>query len=316
LLLFRRNGLILLVWILITGGSDFRCSFNSDPDNDDDRPRPPVDGNRAPQASDAAYSGPDDQEIRGFMPAVDPDGDALNWSVVSGPSSGSLRDLDSRRGTFTYLPQATGSDSFSFRASDGRLESNLASVRIAVLPAAVRLPSPVRGIAMDGRTGGIVAGLENGEAVILDSQAGGYAPYPGVDAAAGPPPGALAFVSEKAGAGQVALFGPSPKLSWSGDGGQSWQPARVPAGLRPTAVTWPFTGPAVAAAQERGGVRLLISADGGRSWQPGPGWPGEAGAHLLAAPHPQGGLVVFLASREGTTVWMARLLIQAIPASR
>jgi len=114
----------------------------------------------------------------------------------------------------------------------------------------------------------------------------------------------------------VALFGPSPKLSWSGDGGQSWQPARVPAGLRPTAVTWPFTGPAVAAAQERGGVRLLISADGGRSWQPGPGWPGEAGAHLLAAPHPQGGLVVFLASREGTTVWMARLLIQAIPASR
>ena len=131
----RRLCLVLFIWMLVTG-ADFRCSFGSDPDNDrPDGPIRPPDSNRAPVASDAAYSVPGDQELRGAMPAVDPDGDALTWRIEAGPSLGSVRDLDSRRGTFTYVPDETGADSFSFRASDGRLDSNAASVRIAVLPA-------------------------------------------------------------------------------------------------------------------------------------------------------------------------------------
>jgi hypothetical protein len=313
--LFRRFGLILLIWMLITGGSEFRCSFSSDPNDDDELPRPPEDGNRAPQASDAAYSGPDDQEIRGLMPAVDPDGDLLNWSVVSGPSLGSLRDLDSRRGTFTYVPQATGSDSFAFRANDGRLDSNLANVRIAVLPAAVQVPSPVAQMAPDPVNGGIVAGLENGQTVVLDSRARAHASYPGsVKAQAPTPPGALALAAEKAGAGRIAVFGPSPRLAWSEDRGRSWRAARVPPGVRPTGVTWPANGLLVASAQESAGVRLLISKDGGRSWHPGPGWPGEAGLFVSSVPDARGGLLVALASREGTTIWLARLPIEGLAA--
>ena len=56
--MLRRLGLVVFIWLSVAG-ADFRCSFNSDPD--DDRPIPPPDGNRAPVASDAAYTTGDDE---------------------------------------------------------------------------------------------------------------------------------------------------------------------------------------------------------------------------------------------------------------
>jgi VCBS repeat-containing protein len=62
----------------------------------------------------------------------DADHDSLHAVLGSGPSHGSLT-LDAD-GSFTYTPAANfnGSDSFTYRASDGSQESNLATVTITV----------------------------------------------------------------------------------------------------------------------------------------------------------------------------------------
>ena len=58
----------------------------------------------------------------------------LSASLVSVPSSGSLSPSLAGDGSFTYTPNANfnGSDSFSYKANDGSLDSNVASVTIAV----------------------------------------------------------------------------------------------------------------------------------------------------------------------------------------
>lgn len=305
----RRLCLVLFIWMLVTG-ADFRCSFSSDPDDDrPDGPIRPPDGNRAPVASDAAYSVPGDQELRGSMPAVDPDGDVLTWRIESGPSLGSVRDLDSRRGTFTYVPEETGADSFSFRASDGRLESNAASVRIAVLPAALSVDRPVVGLAGGPGTGEVRAETEAGDWLLLDLIDATQTPLRHDVEADLPPlaPGALQAVGDPAGVFRAAIFGPTPFLAWSDDHGDTWSRARVPEGLRPLALSWGGEASLAAAAQEAEGVRLLISHDQGRTWETGPGWPGAAGSVMSAVPDPRGGMAVYLASRDGTRIWMARI---------
>jgi VCBS repeat-containing protein len=64
---------------------------------------------------------------------VEVDSDALMASLVSGPSNGKLQfNVD---GTFTYTPNPnfSGIDSFSYKASDGQLESNVATVTLNVV---------------------------------------------------------------------------------------------------------------------------------------------------------------------------------------
>jgi VCBS repeat-containing protein len=63
----------------------------------------------------------------------DPDGDALTASLVSGPRHGSLR-LNAD-GSFTYTPRLLfiGTDSFTYRAGDGRATSAPATVTITVV---------------------------------------------------------------------------------------------------------------------------------------------------------------------------------------
>jgi VCBS repeat-containing protein len=63
---------------------------------------------------------------------TDPDGDTLSAVAGSGPSHGTLS--RNANGSFTYTPAANfnGSDSFTYRASDGTLTSNLATVSLTV----------------------------------------------------------------------------------------------------------------------------------------------------------------------------------------
>ncbi|NOG48617.1 MAG: tandem-95 repeat protein [Chloroflexi bacterium] len=58
----------------------------------------------------------------------DVDGDSLTAVLVVGPTNGTLTLATS--GSFTYTPDAgfNGSDSFTYRASDGTLLSNIATV--------------------------------------------------------------------------------------------------------------------------------------------------------------------------------------------
>jgi hypothetical protein len=68
--------------------------------------------------------------------AVDPEGARLAFSIVSAPSRGTVTITNVRNGRFTYVPNANanGADSFTFVASDGAANSNVATVTIAVTP--------------------------------------------------------------------------------------------------------------------------------------------------------------------------------------
>ena len=93
--------------------------------------------NDAPVAAGDAYSTAEDTVLTVPAPGVlgndsDPDGDPLTAVLVTGPSHGSL--TLNANGSFSYTPAAdfAGADSFSYRASDGTLTSNVATVTLTV----------------------------------------------------------------------------------------------------------------------------------------------------------------------------------------
>ena len=93
--------------------------------------------NQAPVAAGDAFSTAEDTVLTVAAPGVlgndaDPDGDPLTAVLVTGPSHGTL--TLNANGSFSYTPAAdfAGSDSFTYRASDGTLTSNVATVIITV----------------------------------------------------------------------------------------------------------------------------------------------------------------------------------------
>ena len=89
-----------------------------------------------PLASDTAFTTPEDVGVADTLPASDPDGDPLLFSIFSGPVNGDITSFDVDAGTFEYQPVAnySGVDSFMFRVNDGILPSNDATVRITITP--------------------------------------------------------------------------------------------------------------------------------------------------------------------------------------
>ncbi len=93
--------------------------------------------NQAPTAAGDAYTTAEDTALTVAAPGVlgndsDPDGNPLTAVLESGPSHGTL--TLNANGSFTYTPAANynGPDSFTYRASDATLTSNLATVTISV----------------------------------------------------------------------------------------------------------------------------------------------------------------------------------------
>lgn len=85
----------------------------------------------APVASNTSASTKAGTPVSLTLSATDADGDSLTYTVITGPASGSLSGSGASR---SYSPNAgfVGSDSFTFRANDGTLNSNLATVSISV----------------------------------------------------------------------------------------------------------------------------------------------------------------------------------------
>ena len=87
--------------------------------------------NHAPIASDQAVTTDEGVAKALVLAASDPDGQALTYAVVSSAAHGTL---DGTPPNLTYTPEQSfsGTDSFTFRASDGQAESNVATVFITV----------------------------------------------------------------------------------------------------------------------------------------------------------------------------------------
>jgi VCBS repeat-containing protein len=96
--------------------------------------------NVAPVAVDDTASATEDTPLAMAAPAVlgndsDADGDALTAVLVSGPAHGTVTVAPD--GGFIYTPAANynGPDSFSYKANDGKADSNVATVSITVAAA-------------------------------------------------------------------------------------------------------------------------------------------------------------------------------------
>ncbi len=93
--------------------------------------------NSAPVAANDSYSTNEDTPLTIAAPGVlsndtDADADNLTSVLVTGPSSGSL--TLNADGGFTYTPNAgfSGSDSFTYQATDGTTNSNVATVILTI----------------------------------------------------------------------------------------------------------------------------------------------------------------------------------------
>src|SRR5881396_1756841 len=95
--------------------------------------------NDAPLANDDSYATDEDTPLTVAAPGVlandtDVDGNILTAALVSGPSQGTL--TLNADGSFTYTPDSNynGSDSFTYKASDGSANSATATVNFTVRP--------------------------------------------------------------------------------------------------------------------------------------------------------------------------------------
>ena len=89
--------------------------------------------NNSPVADDQTVATAEDTAKSITLTASDANGDTLTYSIVTPPSHGSLTGTASN---VTYTPAANynGSDGFTYKASDGAADSNVATVNITVNP--------------------------------------------------------------------------------------------------------------------------------------------------------------------------------------
>jgi cellulose biosynthesis protein BcsQ len=93
-----------------------------------------VTANRPPVADLQTMTTAEDAPAAVNLVGNDPDGDTLTYSVVTGPSHGSLSGIVPN---LTYTPNKnfSGQDSFTFKVNDGAADSSLGTVAIAVTAA-------------------------------------------------------------------------------------------------------------------------------------------------------------------------------------
>jgi hypothetical protein len=108
--------------------------------------------NRPPTASDASVSANAGSTAVVALHATDPDSNALALRVVSRPSHGRAGIAGT---TATYIPDSgfTGTDTFTFAAWDGSIDSNLGTVTVTV---AASTPDPRVTVTKSGSGSGLV----------------------------------------------------------------------------------------------------------------------------------------------------------------
>ena len=89
--------------------------------------------NDAPVANHQAVATDEDTPLPIVLTASDVDGDPLGYAILTAPAHGTLTGTGAIL-TYTPAPNYNGPDSFTFRANDGQLDSNPATVGITVRP--------------------------------------------------------------------------------------------------------------------------------------------------------------------------------------
>jgi DNA/RNA endonuclease G (NUC1) len=99
------------------------------------------DGTNPPGTADQSASTTEDNSVTVTLTALQSNSDPLTFSIMSNPASGSLGSVSAASctngtctATVTYTPGAdfNGSDSFTFRANDGSVHSNISTVTVGV----------------------------------------------------------------------------------------------------------------------------------------------------------------------------------------
>jgi len=156
--------------------------------------------NDLPVANDQSLTVQEDTPQPITVTATDPDGDVLTFSILSGPSNGTITGFDPSTGALTYTPDADyhGPDSFTFEACDPSGLCDTAVVTITVdpvddppvadpqdltTPEDTPLAVTVTGSGADGDplTYGIVSGPSDGTITGFDPATGDLLYTPGAD---------------------------------------------------------------------------------------------------------------------------------------
>lgn len=162
--------------------------------------------NDAPVAFEDAFSIPEDSPTQNrALTAHDEDGDTLTYTIVNPPTKGVLVLTNSSTGAYTYTPNSntSGSDAFTFKVFDGKVESSVATVEIDItsvldIPVANNMNIQTiqdtvyngtfsfTNIESDPLNFSIVANSSNGTVTIIDPVAGTFtytpnAGYSGAD---------------------------------------------------------------------------------------------------------------------------------------
>jgi hypothetical protein len=95
--------------------------------------------NSPPVAADVEAETDEDESVTVYLSANDPDSDEVTFSIESGAAHGSVARLEQTgpmSATVVYRPQDNyhGTDSFTFVADDGELESEVATVEVTINP--------------------------------------------------------------------------------------------------------------------------------------------------------------------------------------
>ena len=90
--------------------------------------------NDAPVSSDLSATTVEDTPIAVFLSATDADGDSLTYVIDTPPTNGTLSAVVGDQVTYTPNADYNGADSFTYRASDGTLSSEITTVTITITP--------------------------------------------------------------------------------------------------------------------------------------------------------------------------------------
>lgn len=120
------NGTDVFTFIANDGDLDSNEASVSFIVNDVEEPNTP------PTAEDVSISVTEGDSVTANLSGTDEDGDDVTYTIVTQPGSGSL-EVDEGTGEFTYTPSIeSGTVTFTYTVTDGRDESNVATVTITV----------------------------------------------------------------------------------------------------------------------------------------------------------------------------------------